>query len=252
MFGDKILSEEKIVLVTGASRGIGNAIFKFLANAGYKVIGTATTQGGADKITEYLKSSGFSGNGYALDISSSESIEKLADILAENNQIPDILVNNAGINRDQLFMRLSDKDWDDVIQTDLSGVAKVTKAFIKPMIKKRWGRVISVGSVVGSIGNPGQSNYCAAKAGVIGFSKALAREVASRGITVNVVAPGFIKSDMTDQLNEKQQESILSQIPMKAMGAAEDIANAVGFLVSDSARYITGETLHVNGGMHMP
>lgn len=246
------MSEEKIVLVTGASRGIGNAIFRFFANDGYKVIGTATTQDGANKLTEYLKSSGFSGSGYALDISSSESIEKLSSILAENNQIPDILVNNAGINRDQLFMRLSDKDWDDVIQTDLSGVAKVTKAFIKPMIKKRWGRVISVGSVVGSIGNPGQSNYCAAKAGVIGFSKALAREIASRGITVNVVAPGFIKSDMTDQLNEKQQESILSQIPMKEMGVADDIANAVGFLVSDSARYITGETLHVNGGMHMP
>ena len=245
------MNEEKIVLVTGASRGIGNAIFKLLASKGYTVFGTATTEKGADKLTQYMLDSGLKGKGYVLNISDSSSIESLSSKLLESASVPDILINNAGITRDQLFMRISDQDWDDVINTNLSGLAKVTKAFIKPMIKKRWGRVVSIGSVVGSVGNPGQSNYCAAKAGVIGLSKALAKEVASRGITVNVVSPGFIKSDMTDQLNDKQKEGILSQIPMKSMGSAEDIANAVNFLISDEANYITGETLHVNGGMYM-
>ena len=245
------MNEEKIVLVTGASRGIGNAIFKLLASKGYTVFGTATTEKGADKLTQYMLDSGLKGKGYVLNISDSSSIESLSSKLLESGSVPDILINNAGITRDQLFMRISDQDWDDVINTNLSGLAKVTKAFIKPMIKKRWGRIVSIGSVVGSVGNPGQSNYCAAKAGVIGLSKALAKEVASRGITVNVVSPGFIKSDMTDQLNDKQKEGILSQIPMKSMGSAEDIANAVKFLISDEANYITGETLHVNGGMYM-
>lgn len=245
------MSEEKIVLVTGASRGIGNAIFKLLASKGYTVYGTATTENGADKLTQYMLDSGLKGKGYVLNISDSSSIEKLSKDLLELEQSPDILINNAGITRDQLFMRISDQDWDDVINTNLSGLAKVTKAFIRPMIKKRWGRIVSVGSIVGSTGNAGQSNYCAAKAGVIGFSKALAREVASRGITVNIVSPGFIKSDMTDQLNEKQKEGILSQIPMKLMGSVDDIANSIGFLVSDEASYITGETLNVNGGMYM-
>ena len=198
-----------------------------------------------------MHDSGLKGMGIVLNISDSSSIESLTVERLESASVTDVLINNTGITRDQLFMRISDQDWDDVINTNLSGLAKVTKAFIKPMIKKRWGRVVSVGSVVGSVGNPGQSNYCAAKAGVIGFSKALAKEVASRGITINVVSPGFIKSDMTDQLNDKQKEGILSQIPMKTMGSADDIANTVNFLISDEANYITGETLHVNGGMYM-
>ena len=165
--------------------------------------------------------------------------------------MPNILVNNAGINRDQLFMRLSDEHWDDVILTNLTGVARVTKACMRSMVKARWGRIVTIGSVVGSAGNPGQTNYCAAKAGVIGFSKSLAREVASRGITVNVISPGFMQSDMTDELTEAQQEQILAQIPMNKMGSSEDISQAVQFLVSEHSQYITGETLHVNGGMYM-
>ena len=245
------MSDDKVVLVTGASRGLGHGIFCALAKLGYITLGTATSQAGADKLTGYLKDAGLKGKGYVLNISSSDSINDFAKMIMEDNYMPDILVNNAGITRDQLFMRMSDDDWDDVIQTNLSGLGKLTKSCIKPMIKKRWGRIVNVGSVVGSAGNPGQTNYCAAKAGVIGFSKALAREVASRGITVNVVSPGFMKSDMTDKLTEAQQESILSQIPMKQMGSAEDIANAVKFLVGEDARYITGVTLHVNGGMYM-
>ena len=241
----------KIALVTGASRGVGNAIFESLAAGGYITIGTATTQSGADKLTKYIKDSGLKGGGYVLNVSDSESVSSFVEILKAENLMPNILINNAGITRDQLFMRLSDDSWDEVISTNLTGVARVTKACLRSMVKARWGRIISIGSVVGSSGNPGQTNYCAAKAGVIGFSKSLAMEVATRGITVNVVAPGFIKSDMTDALSDEQKTHILSQVPMNKMGSTDDVAEAVKFFVSDAAQYITGETLHVNGGMYM-
>ena len=248
---DNIKEDTKVALVTGASRGIGNAIFMGLAQAGYTTVGTATTKEGADKLTKYLLDSGLKGAGYVLNVAQAESVTSLFDALVSDNLMPNILVNNAGITRDQLFMRLSDEHWEDVILTNLTGVARVTKACMRSMVKARWGRVVTIGSVVGSVGNPGQANYCAAKAGVIGFSKSLAREVASRGITVNVVSPGFIKSDMTDELNETQQAQILAQIPMNKMGSPNDIYQAVQFLVSEYAQYITGETLHVNGGMYM-
>jgi 3-oxoacyl-[acyl-carrier protein] reductase len=249
---DDIKADSKVALVTGASRGIGNAIFKGLAQAGYVTVGTATTKEGADKLTKYLQDAGLKGAGYVLNVAQVDSVSALFDKLSSDNLMPNILVNNAGINRDQLFMRLTDEDWSDVILTNLTGVARVTKACMRSMVKARWGRIVTIGSVVGSAGNPGQTNYCAAKAGVIGFSKSLAREVASRSITVNVVAPGFMQSDMTNELNETQQANILAQIPMNKMGSPEDISQAVQFLVSEHAQYITGETLHVNGGMYMP
>ncbi len=244
-------NDAKVALVTGASRGLGNAIFMGLAKCGYTVVGTSTSQAGADKLSKSLLDAGLKGCALVLDVSRSDSIADFFAKLAADNLMPNILVNNAGINRDQLFMRLSDEHWDDVILTNLTGVARVTKACVRSMVKARWGRIITIGSVVGSVGNPGQTNYCAAKAGVIGFSKSLAREVASRGITVNVVSPGFMKSDMTDELTEAQQTQILAQIPMNKMGSPEDISQAVQFLVSEHAQYITGETLHVNGGMYM-
>lgn len=243
--------QQKIALVTGASRGIGKAILNHLAKNGYMVCGTATTQSGADKITKDLLASGFKGAGYVLNVADPDSVTALMSELGGLGYKPNVLINNAGITRDQLFMRLSDQHWDEVIQTNLSGVARITRACIRNMIRSRSGRIVSIGSVVGAVGNPGQTNYCAAKAGVIGFSKALAREVASRNITVNVVAPGFIDSDMTQQLTEAQQKSILAQIPCNKMGTADDIANLVGFLVSDLAGYITGETININGGMYM-
>lgn len=242
----------KVALVTGASRGLGNAIFMGLAKCGYTVVGTSTSQAGADKLSKSLNDAGLKGYAFVLDVSKSDSITDFFAKLAADNLMPNILVNNAGINRDQLFMRLTDEDWSDVILTNLTGVARVTKACMRSMVKARWGRIVTIGSVVGSAGNPGQTNYCAAKAGVIGFTKSLAREIASRGITVNVVSPGFMQSDMTDELNEAQQASILAQIPMNKMGSPEDISQAVQFLVSEHAQYITGETLHVNGGMYMP
>lgn len=240
--------ENKIVLVTGASRGIGKAIAQTFVARGAIVIGTATSESGAQAISAYL---GEHGEGLVLNVTESASIEALfAAIKAKYGEI-DILINNAGITRDNLLMRMKDDEWDDVIQTNLSSVYRLSKAVLRSMMKKRFGRIISISSVVGTMGNPGQTNYSAAKAGLVGFTKSLAREVASRGITVNAVAPGFIETDMTHALTEEQQAAILAQVPAARLGSAQEIASAVVFLASDEAAYITGETLHVNGGMYM-
>ncbi|MFC0225740.1 3-oxoacyl-ACP reductase FabG [Serratia aquatilis] len=240
--------EGKIVLVTGASRGIGRAIAELFVARGAKVIGTATTESGAEAISGYL---GENGKGYMLNVVDTASIENvLASIREEFGEI-DILVNNAGITRDNLLMRMKDDEWQDIVDTNLTSVFRLSKAVMRAMMKKRFGRIISIGSVVGTMGNAGQANYAAAKAGLIGFSKSLAREIASRGITVNVVAPGFIETDMTRALTEDQRAGILAQVPASRLGDAKEIASAVAFLASDEAGYITGETLHVNGGMYM-
>lgn len=239
---------QKIALVTGASRGIGRAIAEELVSKGFTVIGTATSEKGADAISDYL---GKNGKGLVLNVTSLESINALLEQIKQQFGDIDVLVNNAGITRDNLMMRMKEEDWDIILQTNLSSVFHLSKAVLRSMMKKRFGRIISIGSVVGSMGNPGQANYCAAKAGIIGFSKALAKEVASRGITVNVVAPGFIATDMTDALTEEQKAATLAQVPAGRLGEPKDIAKAVAFLASDDAAYITGETLHVNGGMYM-
>ncbi|MBI6548185.1 3-oxoacyl-ACP reductase FabG [Xenorhabdus lircayensis] len=238
----------KIALVTGASRGIGRAIAELLVERGACVVGTATSEKGAEAISAYL---GDKGKGFVLNVTDSESIENaLSNIRAEFGEI-DILVNNAGITRDNLLMRMKDDEWQDIVDTNLSSIFRLSKAVMRAMMKKRYGRIISIGSVVGTMGNAGQANYTAAKAGVIGFSKSLAREVASRGITVNVVAPGFIETDMTRALTDEQRAGISAGIPANRLGDAKEIASAVAFLASDEAAYITGETLHVNGGMYM-
>ncbi|MFZ7256231.1 3-oxoacyl-ACP reductase FabG [Avibacterium avium] len=238
----------KIALVTGATRGIGRAIAEELSAKGAFVIGTATSEKGAESISAYL---GEKGKGLVLNIADAQSIDAvLAQIKADFGDI-DILVNNAGITRDNLLMRMKDEEWFDILQTNLTSVFHLSKAMLRSMMKKRFGRIITIGSVVGSMGNPGQANYCAAKAGLIGFSKALAKEVASRGITVNVVAPGFIATDMTDALTEEQKAATLANVPAGRLGEPKDIAKAVAFLASDDAGYITGSTLHVNGGMYM-
>lgn len=240
--------EGKIALVTGASRGIGRAIAELLAERGARVIGTATSEKGAEAISAYL---GDQGKGLMLNVVDPASIESvLATIRAEFGEV-DILVNNAGITRDNLLMRMKDEEWQEVIDTNLTSVFRVSKAVMRAMMKKRFGRIITIGSVVGTMGNAGQVNYAAAKAGLIGFSKSLAREVASRGITVNVVAPGFIETDMTTALTDDQRAGILAQVPANRLGQAKEIASAVAFLASDEASYISGETLHVNGGMYM-
>ena len=242
---------EKTELVTGASRGIGHAVALTLAKQGAMVIGTATSEGSAKKFEQDLTAQGYKAKGMVLNISEVESIQNFfAELKAEKITV-DVLVNNAGITRDNLMMRMSDDEWSAVINTNLSSIFKVSKECVRGMMKKRWGRIISIGSVVASAGNPGQSNYCAAKAGVIGFSKSLAYEVSTRGITVNVVAPGFIATDMTDKLTDEQKSFIAAKIPSGQMGEPKDIAEAVAFLASDAAKYITGQTLHVNGGMYM-
>ncbi|MBQ3775926.1 MAG: 3-oxoacyl-ACP reductase FabG [Ruminobacter sp.] len=238
----------KVVLVTGASRGIGRAIAESFAKLGAKVCGTATSESGAAKISEYL---GENGTGLVLDVSSQESVDKCLEAVKNAFGDVDILVNNAGITRDNLLMRMKDEEWDAIINTNLASVYRMSKGVLRPMMKKRSGRIISVSSVVGLMGNPGQCNYAAAKAGLIGFSKSLAKEVASRGITVNCVAPGFIATDMTAALTEEQKSAILTQVPAGKLGDPQDIANAVLFLASDMASYITGETISVNGGMYM-
>jgi 3-oxoacyl-[acyl-carrier protein] reductase len=238
-----------VALVTGASRGIGAAIADRLASDGARVIGTATTADGAARINESL--SGRGGRGIVLDVTSQESIDGVvADIDATEGAIG-ILCNNAGITRDMLLLRMKQDDWDAVLQTNLASVFRLSKAVLRGMMKARKGRIISIASVVGLTGNPGQANYAAAKAGMIGFTKSLAREVGSRGITANVVAPGFIDTDMTRALNETQRETLNGQIPLARLGLPTDIAAAVSFLASADASYITGETLHVNGGMYM-
>ena len=240
---------EVVALVTGASRGIGAAIADRLANDGARVIGTATTADGAARITENL--SGRGGRGVVLDVTSQESIDSVIDDIDAKEGAIGILCNNAGITRDMLLLRMKQGDWDAVLQTNLASVFRLSKAVLRGMIKARQGRIISIASIVGLTGNPGQANYAAAKAGMIGFTKSLAREVGSRGITANVVAPGFIDTDMTRALNETQRETLNGQIPLARLGLPSDIAAAVSFLASADASYITGETLHVNGGMYM-
>ncbi|GAA3584208.1 MAG: 3-oxoacyl-ACP reductase FabG [Gibbsiella quercinecans] len=240
--------EGKIVLVTGASRGIGRAIAESFVARGATVIGTATSDSGAEAISSYL---GTHGKGFKLDVVDAQSIDSVLGAIREQFGEIDILVNNAGITRDNLLMRMKDDEWQDILNTNLTSVFRLSKAVMRAMMKKRFGRIVTIGSVVGTMGNAGQANYAAAKAGLIGFSKSLAREVASRGITVNVVAPGFIETDMTRALTEEQRAGILTQVPANRLGDAKEIANAVAFLASDEAGYITGETLHVNGGMYM-
>ena len=238
----------QVALVTGASRGIGAAIAGSLAAAGATVVGTATSDSGAEQISGTL---GTSGRGAVLDVSSDDSVQALISDIQGNEGPPTIVVNNAGITKDNLVLRMKAEEWDSVLSTNLSGVFRVCKATLRGMMKARGGRIINIASVIGLMGNPGQANYAAAKAGIIGFSKSLAREVGSRNITVNVVAPGFIDTDMTRVLAEEQRAAMLGQVPLGRLGAAEDIANAVTFLASDAAAYVTGETLHVNGGMLM-
>ncbi|NMY39873.1 3-oxoacyl-ACP reductase FabG [Pseudomonas sp. WS 5013] len=241
----------KVALVTGASRGIGQAIAFELGRQGAIVIGTATSEAGAARIGEALKEQGIQGAGLMLDVASSESVEAVLEQIQKDFGAVAILVNNAGITRDNLMLRMKDEEWFDVINTNLNSLFRLSKAVLRGMTKARWGRIISIGSVVGAMGNAGQVNYAAAKAGLEGFSRALAREVGSRSITVNSVAPGFIDTDMTRELPEAQREALLTQIPLGRLGQAEEIAKVVGFLASDGAAYVTGATVPVNGGMYM-
>ena len=243
--------ENEIALVTGASRGIGSAIADALGAQGATLVGTATSEAGAEAIGKRFAANGTKGFGMVLNVTESESIEGLLKRIGEELGAPTILVNNAGITRDNLLMRMKDEEWDSIIETNLTSVYRLCKAFMRPMMKARKGRIINIGSVVGSSGNPGQTNYAAAKAGLIGFTKSLAREVGSRGITVNTVAPGFIDTDMTRELPDAQRDALLASIPLGRLGSPGEIANAVVFLASAGAAYITGETLHVNGGMYM-
>jgi len=240
---------KQVALVTGASRGIGKAIAERLAGDGFFVVGTATSDSGAEAISAYL---GENGKGLRLDVADADSIAEVIKTVNDDFGAPAVLVNNAGITRDNLLMRMKDEEWDAIISTNLASVFRMSKAVLRGMMKARTGRIISIASVVGSTGNAGQANYAAAKAGIIGFSKSLAKEVGSRNITVNVVAPGFIDTDMTKDLGDDIKTSLLASIPLERLGAPEEIAHAVSFLASPGAAYITGETLHVNGGMYMP
>lgn len=241
----------EIALVTGASRGIGNAIAMALGQAGATVIGTATSDSGAQAIGDCLKEAGIQGAGMRLDVTDATSVTEVLKSIADQFGAPTVLVNNAGITRDNLLMRMKEDDWDAVINTNLSSIFRLSKGCLRGMMKAKRGRIINIASVVGATGNPGQANYAAAKAGIVGFSKSLAREVGSRNITVNVVAPGFIDTDMTRALPDDQRAQLVGQVPLGRLGEPEDIAQAVLFLASPRASYITGETLHVNGGMHM-
>ena len=241
----------RLALVTGASRGIGAAIAHNLGLSGYQVIGTATTENGAATITASFQKQSIDGFGLCLDVTKTHSISKLIETITADYGAVNILVNNAGITRDNIIMRMKEEDWMAVIDTNLNAVFRLTKACVRPMIKQRWGRVVNISSVVGSRGNGGQCNYAAAKAGIAGFSRSLAKELGSRNITVNTVAPGFIDTDMTKDLPLDSREAMLAQIPLARLGSANEIAQVVEFLVSDAAAYITGETLHVNGGMYM-
>ena len=240
----------KLVLVTGASRGIGKAIALTLGGAGATVIGTATTESGADNISKDFAEKNISGKGMKLNVTDNEQISDLVKNVNEDFESIDILVNNAGITRDNILLRMKEDEWEDIINTNLSSIYKMSKAVLRGMIKKRSGRIISITSVVGAMGNAGQSNYAAAKAGMIGFTKSLAREVGVRGITVNAIAPGFIETDMTDSLPDEQKEALTAQIPMGRLGTPYEIAQAVLFLAGDGGSYITGQTIHVNGGMY--
>jgi 3-oxoacyl-[acyl-carrier protein] reductase len=240
-----------LAIVTGASRGIGKAIAERLSRDGFLVVGTATTDAGASGITVYLEEAGLLGVGRVLNVAEPGAIEKFIEDVSEEFGTPGALVNNAGITRDNLLMRMKDGEWDDIIQTNLTSIFRLSKACMRGMMKARHGRIVNITSIVGVTGNAGQTNYAAAKAGIIGFSKSLAKEVGSRGITVNCVAPGFIDTDMTRALSEEQRQALLGGIPMNRLGSAEEIAAAVSFLCSADAGYVTGETLHVNGGMYM-
>jgi len=243
--------QQRVALVTGASRGIGRAILEVLGRQGLIVIGTATTDSGAQAIDARLRELGLKGAGMKLNVTDSAAIDQTVKAITEQFGAPTVLINNAGITRDNIMMRMKDEEWSEVIDTNLSSVFRVTKACLRGMTKARWGRIVNISSVVGSMGNAGQANYAAAKAGMDGFARALAREIGSRSITVNNVAPGFIDTDMTRELPQEQRDALAQQIPLGRLGGAEEIAGAVAFLVSDTAAYITGETLHVNGGMYM-
>ena len=243
--------DKQVALVTGASRGIGKAILHALGEEGFTVIGTATSQVGVNAIQEELNIAGHAGKALILDVTQDESIKSLLDNIKEEFSAPIILVNNAGIAKDNLLMRMKNNEWNDVINTNLSSIYRLSKACLRDMMKAKKGRIVNISSVVGSSGNAGQTNYAAAKAGILGFTKSLAQEVGSRGITVNAISPGFIETDMTDELNEEQQNALLSKIPLGRMGNVKDIAGAVKFLVSENAGYITGETIHINGGLYM-
>ena len=238
--------EQKTALVTGASRGIGKAIAKKLAADGYRVLGTATTEAGAEGITANIAG----GQGYVLNLADRDSIDGMFDTL-KGVETPLILVNNAGITRDNIALRMKDDEWDDVINTNLSALFRMTKHCLRGMTKARWGRIINLTSVVGAMGNAGQSNYAAAKAGIVGYSKSLAAELGSRGITVNCVAPGLIGTDMTDELTDEQRQAMLDRIPLGRLGDVSEVAALTAFLASDAAGYVTGETIHINGGMYM-
>ena len=242
---------EKVALVTGASRGIGAAIADLLGEQGATVVGTATSEAGAAKITERLAAKGIKGCGMVLDVTSNDSVAGVLKAIEEAFGAPLILVNNAGITKDNILMRMKDEEWFDVIDTNLNAIYRLCRQAVRAMTKARWGRIINISSVVGAMGNAGQSNYAATKAGVGGFSRALARELGSRNITVNTVAPGFIDTDMTRDLPEAHKESLLTQIPLARLGKPEEIAAIVAFLAGDHGGYITGETIHVNGGMYM-
>lgn len=246
------MTTARVALVTGASRGIGQAIALQLAREGFLVVGTATSPTGADHITAALGEIGAEGRGMVLDVTDASQVQAVVEELSETVGSPLVLVNNAGITRDDLLLRMQEEDWAKIIDTNLTSVYRLCRACLRGMMKARWGRIVNVGSVVGATGNPGQTNYAAAKAGVVGFTKSLAKEVGSRGITVNTVAPGFIDTDMTRRLPESQRQALLAAIPLGRLGEAEEVAHAVAFLCSDKAAYITGETLHVNGGMYMP
>lgn len=251
MADDEVLAG-RLALVTGASRGIGRAIATDLGRLGATVLGTATTQAGAQGITDYLAAQSIKGRGLVLDVARQDSCEEVLATLESTQEMPSILVNNAGITRDNLLLRMKPEEWQQVLDTNLTGAFRLAKGALRGMLKARWGRVINIASVVGLIGNPGQANYAAAKAGLIGFTRAMAREVASRGVTVNVVAPGFIETDMTEALNEEQRTALAAQIPLGRLGSPRDVAAAVAFLAGPGAEWITGETINVNGGMYMP
>ncbi|WP_310071325.1 3-oxoacyl-ACP reductase FabG [Cellvibrio fibrivorans] len=242
---------DKVALVTGASRGIGAAIAEQLGKAGAIVIGTATSVSGAEKISARFTELGIRGAGKVLNVTDADSVATLLKEVGDEFGAPAILVNNAGITKDNLLMRMSDEEWFDVINTNLSAIYRLSKGVLRGMMKARWGRIINISSVVGAMGNPGQSNYAATKAGVAGFARSLAAEVGSRNITVNTIAPGFIDTDMTKVLPEEQKQQLLSRIPLGRLGAPEEIASVVVFLASDAGAYISGETIHVNGGMYM-
>lgn len=249
---DSLISlQGEITLVTGASRGIGRSIAEMLGKAGATIVGTATSEKGAEAISAYLTAAGIAGKGMVLNVAAKDSIESVIKTVTSEFGGISVLVNNAGITRDNLLMRMKDEEWDDIIATNLTSVYRMSKACMRGMTKAKKGRIISISSVVGASGNPGQTNYAAAKAGLVGFSKSLAREIGSRNITVNVVAPGFIDTDMTRELSEEQRNHLLQNIPLSRLGQPNEIAGAVLFLASSLGAYITGETIHVNGGMYM-